>query len=523
MRDLLDLLTVISEDAESSSKTLSPGVLLKRPGRFETFIQHIATRQPFLSKDGVQVFIDPKEAKRIQALHNSPGGTRFKGSIELKIDGDDDTIPLGSLLKTSEFGGQLAGSASSESGEEGDGALKGKAAFKLNPAQIKITDQDINAEDFGDMITHNQVLESTDYGKVTIQLAYEIMAGEGAVLPEDYRDKEHETVRTALVDNAGEYLGVLALLYGQSSFPKRKQFEEWLGGSLGDLVLRFPSKQNEKLADSYAEVKNAATSHTVKISSKGTGGGAPPSMTGLKIPDHIRKNKKYAALVEFIEMTKTTPTKEQPFRGMNIIHKYNPSAIPKKFNKFLPWTDKVMKMADESLLMYKANRKLESSMPAKYQVLWSDMGFKGESSDGGKLMYLVKKAVVDMVNDSDAIPNYQGGVLEILDMNFMQQYATYKAGKIVFTTQWPAKLDGKVTLESKSGSTDPTKGGFSFKLADTAEHDDMDMYGDDSIAQDQLDGDNNLGTRGLAGAAKDITNPSSTRKAKETGSRAKRK
>jgi hypothetical protein len=520
MRELLNLLSVIQEDeSNDKAKTLSPGVLLKRPGRFDSFIQHIATNQPFLSKEGHQVIIDPKEARRIQSLHNSPGGTKFKGAIELKtIDGD--YIPLSSLLKTSEFGGQLSGSATDDPNQEG-GPIKGKAGFQLNPAQIKITDKDINAEDFGDMITHNQVLESTDYGKVTIQLAYEIMSGEGAVLPEDYRDKDHEVVRTALVDNAGEYLGVLALLYGQSSFPKRKQFEEWLGGSLGDLVLRFPSKQNEKLADSYAEVKNAATSHTVKISSKGTGGGAPPSMTGLKIPDHIRKNKKYAALVEFIEMTKTTPTKEQPFRGMNIIHKYNPKAIPRKFNQFLPWTDKVMQQAEQSLSLFKANRTQESMLPAKYQTLWADMGFKGASSDGGKLMYLVKKAVVDMVNNNDAIPNYQGGVLEILDMNFMQQYATYKAGKIVFTTQWPAKLDGKVTLESKSGSTDPTKGGFSFKLADTAEHDSVDMYGDDSIAQDELAGDDALGTNSLAKAAKNIVNP--VRKEKETSARTKRK
>jgi hypothetical protein len=241
----------------------------------------------------------------------------------------------------------------------------------------------------------------------------------------------------------------------------------------------------------------------------------------LKIPDHIRKNKKYAALVEFIEMTKNTPTKEQPFRGMNIIHKYNPKAIPRKFNQFLPWTDKVMQQADQSLSLFKANRTQESMLPAKYQTLWADMGFKGASSDGGKLMYLVKKAVVDMVNANDAIPNYQGGVLEILDMNFMQQYATYTAGKIAFTTQWPAKLDGKVTLESKSGSTDPTKGGFSFKLADTAEHDSVDMYGDDSIAQDELAGDDALGTNSLAKAAKNIVNP--VRKEKETSVRTKRK
>ena len=204
---------------------------------------------------------------------------------------------------------------------------------------------------------------------------------------------------------------------------------------------------------------------------------------------------------------------------MNIIHKYNPNALPKKFNKFLPWTDKVMQQAEQSLSLYNANRRPESMLPDKYQILWADAGFKGESSDGGRLMYIVKKSVIDSVNNNDAIPNYQGGVLEILDMNFMQQYATYKGGKIVFTTQWPAKLDGKVTLSSKSGSTDPTKGGFSFKLEDTAEHDNMD--GDDSIAQDQLSGDDPLGTNSLASAATDIVNPSN--KKKEIGKRTKRK
>jgi hypothetical protein len=55
-------------------------------------------------------------------------------------------------------------------------------------------------------------------------------------------------------------------------------------------------------------------------------------------------------------------------------------------------------------------------------------------------------------------------------MNFIQQYADYDAKTRVmsFATQWPAKLEGKITLESKSGATDPTKGGFSFKLANTS-------------------------------------------------------
>lgn len=473
MRDLIDLLQQINEDDEQA-KGLSAAVITKRPGRFEAFIKKIKSNQPFTTIDGEEVYIVPSEANRFLSLYNSPGGSQFKGALSAKVKGGEP-IPLSKLAKTSEFGGQK-GQGGGDTGE----APAGKAGYKLNPAQIKITDMDIPAEDFGALIVGNPVLQSTDYGQVVIQLAYQIMAGDTATLPPELRDKDSETLRTAIVDNAGEYLGVLALIYNQSHFPKRKDFEEWLGGTLGDLTLRFPSKQNEKLADSYAEVKNSKTLHTVKISSKGTGGGAPPSMSGLKVPDDMRKNKKYAALVDFIDMVKSSTTKQQPFLGMNLIYKYNPDAVPKQFKKFLPWTSKDIQDAENSLSLFKSNQKEKSMLP-KYQVLWPDLVSRPGSSDGGKLMYVVKKAVLDMVNRDDAIPNFAGGVLNILDMNFMQQYATYKKGSIGFETQWPAKLNGVVTMESKSGSTDPTKGGFSFKLAPNKE-DTIDAFSDEEIS-----------------------------------------
>ena len=101
----------------------------------------------------------------------------------------------------------------------------------------------------------------------------------------------------------------------------------------------------------------------------------------------------------------------------------------------------------------------------RYQSLFRDLESKG--SDGGKLTYVTKTAVMDMINGGE-VPEFEAVVLEILDYNFIQQYATYqgnKTGVVAFSTQWPAKLDGKVTMESKSGGTDPTKGGFSFKLS----------------------------------------------------------
>ena len=497
MRDLLDLLQQLDEDGVA--KGLTPANLVSRAGRFETFIKKIKKGEPFTKIDGKKVKIDPSEADRFLALYNNPGGSMFTGQLNIRTsDGKD--IPLGQLAKTSEFGGQLT-----VAGGEQDKEPAGKAGYKLNPAQIKITDQDIPAEDLGELIVNNPVLQSTDYGQVVIQLAYQIMAGDTATLPPEYRGKDTETLRTAIIDNAGEYLGVLALIYGQSKFSKRKQFEEWLGGSVDELTLRFPSKQNEKLADSYAEIKNNKTLHTVKISSKGTGGGAPPSMSGLKVPEDMRREKKYSALVDFIDMVKSSSTKQQPFLGMNLIEKYNPKAVPEKFKKFLPWSSKAIADAEESLALFKANRKEESMLP-QYEELWPDLISRPGSSDGGKLMYTVKKAVLDMVNKGDAIPHFATGVLNILDMNFMQQYAKFKKDTIYFETQWPAKLDGIVTMESKSGSTDPTKGGYSFKLAPSGDDDNIDMLGSDeeipSLSSAESDADFMKKASQITGASK---------------------
>jgi hypothetical protein len=66
-------------------------------------------------------------------------------------------------------------------------------------------------------------------------------------------------------------------------------------------------------------------------------------------------------------------------------------------------------------------------------------------------------------------------------MNFIQQYADYKGGEITFETQWPAKLNGKISVENKSSAGDPTAGGFSFKLGREASRD------NDGVARDTDD------------------------------------
>lgn len=453
MRDLIDTLTYIEE-----ARTLDPGTIKKYPQRFKKFIDMIRTGEPFYNINQEPVVADPEEADRFQELYDTG---KFSGSLKLRLDTGEE-LPLSKLLKTSELGGQAS------KGEEGEDT--GKETALLKPSQIGITDRDIPASKLGDAIVNNEVLNSTDYGRVVVEMAKTIMQGSDPVIPKEVPTK----VRDSIIDYAGEYLGVLALVVGTSDFPKKDSFEDWLGGSVSDLTLFFPGKANVPLADSFAMIKNNKTQHAVSISSKGKGGGAAPSLSSLKISDEIRDNPDYAGVVGFIDLCNGAAdlpkpkTTSQIFATMNLIHEYAPDKLPKKFDSFLPWNvAEVSGKVDASVKAFKDGKNLQLT---EYSDLWNDFGGDpNKSSDGGKLSYIAKQAVMLAVNEGNALPNFQDVVLAILDMNFVQQYANYegKSKTLRFSTQWPAKLEGKITLESKAGATDPSKGGFSFKLAKT--------------------------------------------------------
>lgn len=440
MRDLLNIL-----DNPLAEANLSAGEIIKYPERFDAFITHIQDGRPFYTQDGEEVIVEPSEADRFLMLKNAG---QFAGRLSA-VSVDGKKYPLSSFLKTAEFGG---GSV-----KPGEDTSKSKEGALVKPTQIGITDQNIPADALADAITQNPVLASTDYGRAVIAVAQNIVNGEPATVPPEFA--KNEALKKAIVDYAGEYLGVLALVYDQSTFPNKKEFLKWLGGSFNELTLNFPSKSNTQIADSFASIINPKTQHQINISSKGTGGGAPPSLSGLVIPDHVRDKKEYQTAVDFIELcqNKNLPkptTVSQIYEAMNLLEERVPEAVPKQFKKFLPWN------VAEITRQVKTSLKQKTAMP-EYQSLFADLDSKG--SDGGKLSYVVKDAVMRAVNGG-AIPEFQAAVLETLDYNFIQQYTKMARGLLSFETQWPARLDGEVTLETKSGGTDPTKGGFSFKL-----------------------------------------------------------
>lgn len=440
MRDILNLIDSLSE------ATLSPGEIIKYPERFDAFITHIQDGKPFYTTSGEEVILDPSEAKRFLDLKNK---NLFKGRLA-GVDRNGKQHALSSFEKTAEFGG-----ASVKPGEDTSSSKEGAL---VKPTQIGITDRPILAGDLGAVISSNEILNSTAYGQVVAQIADAIANGQPAVVPTEMA--KQESIKKAIVDYAGEYLGVLALVNNQSNFPNKKEFLKWLGGDLSGLTLNFPSKSNTQIADSFASIINPNTQHQINISSKGTGGGAPPSLSGLVIPPSVRDKKEYQTAVDFIEIcqNKKLPkptTISQVFAAMNLLEERVPTAVPAAFKKYLPWdVSTITQLVQDSL-------KNGTPMP-KYQKLFANLESKG--SDGGKLTYVVKDAVMEAVNGG-AVPEFQAAILETLDYNFIQQYTKMgKGGQLQFDTQWPAKLNGIVSLESKSGGTDPTKGGFSFKL-----------------------------------------------------------
>ena len=426
------------------NRTLQAANLDKNPPRFQNLINNIRSRHPLYLTDGTPVIIKPTEADRLEQLK---ADDMFKGQIKLTAE-DKQVWALSQFLKTKDYGGQAV-----PPGLEGEVEMT-KEAAALKPSDIGLEDRQIQAGNLAKEIINNSALQKTEHGKVVIGMANEIVQGQMPAVP-----KVDPSVRKAINDYAGEYLGVLALVQGVSEFPNKKDFDNWLKAPISNLTLVFPGKANAPLADSYALI-DPKTGHQLNISSKGKGGGAPPSIGSLEIPEHLRDKPQYSTAIRFIEIIKNRnlpkpTTMSQVFEVMNLIHEVDRDAIDPKFVKFLPWTT-------QKITELLATRKEKPDLP-EYEELWSKYTFKENASDIGKLVYALKDECMQALNNG-AIPEFSATVLEILDYNFIQQDAKIVRGVMQFKTQWPAKLNATVTVESKAGATDMTKGSFSFKL-----------------------------------------------------------
>jgi len=479
--------------------TLTSGEIFKYPWRVTAFKDKILNgKSPFVDKDGTEYYSVPsknngllyqldtminnlkknpnyygktgKEAwPKLSAYMQSAPGSKGKnlGLIDFSdLEKADLTKPSG--IAPEKINVQPAGI--------------GITANRINPADTKPKDRiqlstdeevkkalddrkEIRAGDLYKVIATNPILDQAgDLGAAIKECARQISLG----LTPDLSQYDKNTQSRIAVD-AGEYLGILMMVYNTIDFPKRDQFLKFLQApDFKNLLIIFPGEQNAALSDSYG-VQNASTGGTIMISSKGGIGpkatGAAPSLSGLRPSLLKRKTRiKPGNGLDFIQtMIDTSPTVLQGFKGMNWLNQYHSNFVPTEYANLLPFTD-------EDMLAVKNNiaTKGQTKLPAKFKQFYKIYPKLKNSSGtpGGQVTYAVTQELINSINESNPIPNFRTLILELLEENFVQIFTRVVGNKLVGAVLWPGNVDGNVSLATKISAGEPGKGGLGFKVTD---------------------------------------------------------
>ena len=460
MRDILNLLdNILTEEslgadqipATSASKVKDPasGKFLSRPA---LFLYKVVNSSPFTLISGGEVVIDPSETSKVEAWVNSGP----KGTVSLKTT-DGQTVTNRQLLKTVEFGSK----------ESETIKIKGSDIFDT-------TDQEV--QDFGNSIetllaaggfpasqmyekiaNSPQIKQLGAIGDATILMAREAAEGRVPTFPPGLKEAEIKAIELY----ASEYIGVLGLMSGITKFTRgtRKDFDEFVGTNLNDMIMYFPKDIANPLADSFSVV-NDETGHAIKISSKAAGKGAPPAMGSLKIPDNVQS--KYPEAYSFYQTAKSSASAfNQPFDMMNWMAQNAPDKVPAVYQSVMPFTPEFV---NEVSISHKKRTPLSPEIMKIFNSRLSSKVQEGTNTDGGKVWYAVIKDVINAAN-SGAIEGFQPAIIQSLGFNFIQLYTSVRGDKLVTEAFWPATISGQVKLRTKGSASNPTKGKISIEIS----------------------------------------------------------
>jgi len=336
-----------------------------------------------------------------------------------------------------------------------------KESYPIKPSQI-FADEEFSAADVFDEVIQNPTLQETKIGQYIIELAKQIQAGQ---VPK-FKDIPKE-FQAAIRDYAGEYLGVLALIKGVANFPTRDQWYKHLGvTNLNDILIYFPPESNNPLGDSEGYFQNKETGNIILISSKGGKKGAPPSVTGLKIPENLQNSNEYAAEVDVIETLQNLSQFEGPLIALNKLYKYSPESIESFVVDTLPLSNEDIAMIKDFSNRTRFNKRDVTKLPNKFRkVVDQGPNIKSDATPGGILHYIYSSALIKAVNQKNALPGFEPMAREILQNNFIQIFARPKGDELTFDILWPNKemATGKIELYNKSSATG-IKGKLSFSV-----------------------------------------------------------
>lgn len=462
MRDLLNLIDGVLAEAKlaaneipakklSNFKNPTTGALMTRQ---ELFLWKVINSSPFSNAAGDQVTIDPKEARDVKAwLSTGPVGTISMRTV------DGDTVKNTELQKTIEFGSK-----------EAEGIkIKGSDVFGSDDVDVKDMGNAIEsilsaggfpAQDMYTAIANSaQIANLGKVGKAVVDMAKQITQGQIPTVPKGLSAAEIKAIELY----ASEYLGVLALVAGIVPFKQgnREEFDRFLGTDLGSMIMYFPKSVSNPLADSFS-VTNDKTGHSIKISSKAAGKGAPPSLVSIKLPGDVRE--KYPEAAEFLDTAQdpSVRTYAQPFKMLNAMFELDPNKVPKEYNKLMPFSDELINSLESTV---SSQKPVPRAIMNVFNKRLTDRVEKSDNSDGGKAWYAVTTDIINAVNKGAAVPNLREALIESLGYNFVQLYTNVKGDRLVTEAFWPAKLKGEVKLKTKGSAADPKKGKLSVEIS----------------------------------------------------------
>jgi hypothetical protein len=463
---------------------LAPGALFDPrhlKWRPQNFLKKLEAGTPFVDKEGAKYYPEKGELARVTPIVTQT----------LKQLATQPNAPLPSIVLNIKDVGPMAVSKFQKADLETEKGKKssdvnvqplgiGIAADPINKPGTKPKDkitmttdeeiktaldkhQEIKAGNLYDVIMSNKTLDKAGIlGKAIKQAATDMNNNQVPVIKQ-----YNEAIQKKVAIDAGEYLGVLAMVKDIADFPKKAAFLNFLKSpNFGNLSLIFPGEQNSPIGDSYG-VQNAETGHNIIISSKGgkgsTASGAAPSLGGLRASVDKRKTKiKKGNALDFINhIIQVSPTSAQGFAGMNWIATNYPENVPEKYRNLVPFYGEDIKAVLKNI-----RTKNAEPMPKKFLPLIQAPSIQAsKGTDGGKLVYVVTKDLVDAIN-TGIIKNFRTTILELLDENFVQIFSRIIGGKLTTKVLWPGKVDGNVVLHTKISPGEPGKAGLSFKVTD---------------------------------------------------------
>ena len=473
MRDILDLLDSVLTEANlgaseipatkpSTVKNPATGKMFTRP---ELFLQKVKGGTPFDLVAGGQVTIDPKEARQVAAWIKS-GSKGPSGTISLRTT-DGRTVKNTELLKTEEFGSKSSQTI----------AVKGSDIFDVTDQEVSdfgnSIDQLLKAGGFPASEMYDRISNSASMkklgklGDAVIYMAREAAEGRSPTIPKNLNKDEIKAIELY----ASEYLGVLGLISGATRFKRgsRQEFDKFIGSDLSDMIMFFPKDIANPLADSFSVV-NDETGHAVKISSKAVGKGAPPALSGVKMPAETRKKYPKAASFYDTAVDSNLSAFSQPFAMMNWLHKNAPAAVPTEYGALLPFSSETIAIIQDN---YAKDQPIPKRMANTFAKRISPKVMASASTMGGKIWYAVTKDVIEAVNDKDAVKDFQKAIIQSLGFNFIQLYTNIKGDKLVTEAFWPATISGEARLKTKGSSLQPTSGKISVEISPGKGDDDM--------------------------------------------------